>query len=80
MSKKQTFEDDMARLEELVATLEESELGLEESLEAFEEGMKIVKKLTKVLDKAQQRVLTLSKDEEGQISLDGFDDDVEEES
>jgi len=79
VSKKQTFEDDMVRLEELVTTLEESELGLEESLEAFEEGMKIVKKLTGVLDKAQKRVLTLSKDEEGQISLDGFDD-VEEES
>ncbi len=78
MTKKQTFEVDMARLEELVTTLEESELGLEESLEAFEEGMKIVKKLTGVLDKAQERVLVLSKDEEGQMSLDGFDD-VEEE-
>ena len=42
--------------------------------------MKIVKKLTGVLDKAQERVLTLSKNEEGQISLNGFDDDVEEES
>jgi len=78
VTKKQTFEVDMARLEELVTTLEESELGLEESLEAFEEGMKIVKKLTGVLDKAQERVLVLSKDEEGQMSLDGFDD-VEEE-
>jgi len=80
VTKKQTFESDMAQLEKLVGKLEESDLGLEESLEAYEEGVKLIRNLTKILDKAQERVLKLSRDEEGQIAFDEFDDDIGEES
>lgn len=71
--KKRTFEDEMARLEELVAELETNELGLEESLKAFEEGMKLAGALTKDLEKAQERVRKLTKTEQGSFELEEFE-------
>ncbi len=79
MSGEAKFEKDMARLEELVKKLEQSELGLEESLKAFEEGTKLAEVLTGVLEKAQERVSKLTKDRQGEFSLEAFGDDVDEE-
>ncbi len=73
MSKKATFEDDMATLEELVEKLEASELGLEQSLKAFEEGMKLAGTLMKTLEKAQERVRKLTKTEQGAFELEEFE-------
>jgi exodeoxyribonuclease VII small subunit len=75
VSKRPTFEKDMARLEELVRKLESGELSLEESLVAFEEGMKLAEGLGKVLDKAQERVQKLTRGEQGEFVLDDFEDD-----
>ena len=72
MSKKKTFETDMARLEELVERLENNELGLEESLKAFEEGMKLAGDLMKELEKAQERVRKLTRTEQGSFELEAF--------
>ena len=72
MSKRATFEDDMGKLEALVEKLEQNELPLEESIKAFEEGMKLTGSLVKVLEKAQERVRTLMKTEQGSFQLDGF--------
>jgi len=73
VSKKRTFEEDLARLEDLVARLEDGELDLEESLEAFEEGMKLAGELTKALDKAQERVRKLVRGRQGELGLREFD-------
>jgi exodeoxyribonuclease VII small subunit len=75
VSKVPEFEGDLKRLEELVRKLEEDELGLEESLAAFEEGMKLAGKLAKTLEKAQERVMKLSKGKSGDLSLEGFEED-----
>ncbi len=80
MTKKATFEDDLARLEALVERLERDELGLEDSLGAFEEGMKLSEALTKALAKAQKKVMKLMRDADGSPSLEEFDDDDGEES
>jgi len=80
VTKKATFEDDLARLEALVERLERDELGLEDSLEAFEEGMKLSEALTKALAKAQKKVMKLMRDADGSPSLEEFDDDDGEES
>jgi exodeoxyribonuclease VII small subunit len=83
VTKKRTFEDDLAKLEDLVRRLEEDELGLEESIEAFEEGMKIAGTLTRALEKAQARVQRLARDDQGEFALheletgDGEDDDAD---
>ncbi len=72
MSKRATFEDDMGKLEALVEKLEQNELPLEESIKAFEEGMKLTGSLVNVLEKAQERVRTLMKTEQGSFQLDEF--------
>ena len=75
MSKVPEFEGDLKRLEELVRTLEQDKLGLEESLAAFEGGMKLAGKLAKTLEKAQERVMKLTKGRDGDLSLERFEDD-----
>ena len=51
-----TFEDNLARLEEIVAALEKGDAKLAESLKLFEEGSKLVSDCGAMLDKAEQKV------------------------
>lgn len=51
------FEEDLARLEELVRNLEEGRLTLEESLAAFGEGMALATRLGDLLKEAEQKVM-----------------------
>ena len=53
-----TFESQMARLEEIVRMLERGEAPLNESMKLFEEGTKLSASLGKLLDKAEQTMLT----------------------
>lgn len=59
-TKKQlTFEEAMARLEEIVSTLERGDSPLEEALALFEEGAGLMKRCAADLDKAEQKVAKL---------------------
>ena len=58
--KKRSFEESMARLEEIVTQLEKGEAPLEESLKLFEEGTSLMKQCSGLLDKAEQKVVKLS--------------------
>ena len=60
-----TFEENLARLEESVAALEKGDAKLAESLKLFEEGTKLVNDCGAMLDKAEQRVVKLSKGADG---------------
>ena len=64
---KGSFEEAMTRLEEIVSMLETGKAGLDESLSAYEEGVKLVKFCHETLDRAEQRVRVLIKNEEGKI-------------
>lgn len=57
--KKVTFEQAMARLEEIVKQLEQGDAPLEDALALFEEGTRLMKKFTTQLDKAEQKVSKL---------------------
>lgn len=59
--KKKTFEESMARLEEIVAALERGDAPLEQSMALFEEGTKLAAECAKRLDTAEQKVLRLTK-------------------
>ena len=63
--KKKTFEESISRLEEIVARLERGESTLEESIALFEEGTKLSAACAKQLDRAEQKVLKLSKGPDG---------------
>ena len=67
MNKKSlTFEQSMDRLEEIVRKIEQGNVPLEESLKLFEEGTKLVDSCAALLDKAELKVLEMTKDAEGE--------------
>lgn len=78
-TKKRTFEEDMARLEELVEQLEQNELTLDESIKAFEEGTKLAATLMKTLERAQERVRKLTEAGQGEFELAEFGSGDEDE-
>ena len=60
-AKKVTFEQQIARLEEIVSALEQGDVQLADSLALFEEGTKLIAACTKQLDQAEQQVVKLMK-------------------
>ena len=62
--KKMTFEESMTRLEEIVSLLGRGDAPLNQALSLFEEGAKLTKECTAQLDKAEQKVTLLAKEEE----------------
>ena len=63
--KKQSFEDAMKRLSEIVETLEAGEETLEASMKLFEEGAKLSAECYQALEQAEQKITELQ-DVEGQ--------------
>ena len=51
-----TFEESMARLEQIVRAMERGDVALEESLKLFQEGTDLVRSCQKLLDEAQLQV------------------------
>ncbi|MCI9332203.1 MAG: exodeoxyribonuclease VII small subunit [Oscillibacter sp.] len=64
-AKKMTFEQQIARLEEIVSALEQGDVQLADSLALFEEGTKLITACTKQLDQAEQQVAKLMKGPDG---------------
>lgn len=60
MAEKQTFEDAMARLEQIVGLLENGGCTLDESLKLFEEGTRLTAACTKDLKEAEQKIVKLT--------------------
>lgn len=52
----QSFEQNMARLEQIVRAMERGDVALEESLKLFQEGTELVRSCNKLLDEAQLQV------------------------
>lgn len=59
--KKQSFEDALAKLENITKELEEGDLPLEESLKYFDEGVKLAAYCNSKLNDAQKKVEILLK-------------------
>lgn len=56
-----SFEENMARLEEIVSLLERGDAKLADSLALFEEGTKLAALCAGLLDEAEQKVVKLQK-------------------
>ncbi len=63
--KEKSFEENMARLEEIVSLLERGDAPLTDSLALFEEGTKLVGTCSNMLENARQTVVKLQKSEDG---------------
>ena len=60
-NKKISFEQSLARLDEIVRHLEKGDLPLKDSLALFEEGTSLIKNCGVMLDEAEQQVVKLKK-------------------
>ncbi|MDR0818643.1 MAG: exodeoxyribonuclease VII small subunit [Oscillospiraceae bacterium] len=60
-----TFEQSLARLEEIVRALERGDAPLDAALALFEEGTALVRGCSKQLDEAEQKITLLIKGADG---------------
>jgi exodeoxyribonuclease VII small subunit len=60
------FEDQLAKLEEIVGNLEDESVGLEEALGLFENGMDLARSCRARLEEVEQRVTQLLENEESE--------------
>ena len=67
-----TFEECLARLEQIVAALESGNLPLEESLKVFEEGVALARHCGRYLEDAERRIEVLAKDDSGVVTTRPF--------
>ncbi len=75
MSKKNaTFEEKMARLEQIVRTMEKGDVPLEESLKLFQEGTALVNDCGKLLSDAEQQVTKIVTQADGSPAEEAFGD------
>ncbi|MBQ3069471.1 MAG: exodeoxyribonuclease VII small subunit [Clostridia bacterium] len=65
MSSELTFEQAMARLEQIVATLESGRSTLDDSLKLFEEGARLTAFCQNALKTAEQKIVKLTNAENG---------------
>ena len=61
MAENLSFEQSLARLDEIVRHLEKGDLPLSDSLTLFEEGTALLGSCSRMLDEAEQKVVMLRK-------------------
>lgn len=71
--KKDSFEDKMQQLEQVVSELENGDMNLDESLVKFEDGMKLAKECNKILEDAEKKV-TILLEKNGEIEEEDFEE------
>ena len=76
MNKKNaTFEESMARLEQIVRSLEQGNVPLEESLKLFQEGTELVRSCGKLLDDANLQIEKVMTAADGSPVMEDFNAD-----
>lgn len=70
-----SFEESMARLEQIVRAMERGEVALEESLKLFQEGTELVRSCHKLLDEAQLQVKKIMTAPDGSPVEEDFQDE-----
>lgn len=73
--KKQTFEESMGRLEQIVRAMERGDVALEESLKLFQEGTQLVQSCSRMLDEAQLQIKKVMTAADGSPVLEDFADE-----
>jgi exodeoxyribonuclease VII small subunit len=56
-----SFEDALARLEEIIERIESGEVGLEKAIGEYERGVVLIRRCKDILQKAEQRVDELTR-------------------
>ena len=71
-----TFEQSMARLEQIVRAMERGDVALEESLKLFQEGTQLVQSCSKLLDDAQLQIQKVMAGADGSPVMEEFEDEA----
>jgi exodeoxyribonuclease VII small subunit len=77
MAKKQTFENAMKQLEQIVQELESGEPPLEKALEKFEEGVRLARYCSEKLDETEKKINLLMREATGGITETPFHTETE---
>jgi len=64
---KLSFEEALAKLEEIVKELEKEDITLEDSMQKFELGIKLSSYCLKKLNQAEQKIEELTRSEDGKL-------------
>ena len=75
MAKKKTFEEALARLEQITIELEQGDPDLEESLKKFDEGVELVKFCNAKLEEAHKKVDLLIQQDDSLQAVDFPEDE-----
>lgn len=67
MEEKMSYEQALARLEQIIRAMENDKIPLEESLALYEEGVRIVRRLSAELDDAERKIRILQQNAQGEI-------------
>ena len=62
MAKKESYEEMLIKLQDILNNLETDELNLEDSMKSYEDGVKLVNKIYKILDSYEAKI-SIIKDE-----------------
>ena len=65
MKNKLSYEQSIARLDDIVRSMERGDVPLEQALKLFEEGAGLIASCNKMLDDAEQMVVKLKKGPDG---------------
>ncbi len=63
MSKKEKFEEKLAKLEGLIKELENGEVDLDEAIDKYSEAMKLAKECTDEINKAEEQINKIVKED-----------------
>jgi len=74
--KSKSFEESMARLEQIVRGLEQGNVALEESLKLFQEGTELVRSCGQLLDDAELQVKKVMTAADGSPVLEDFEHEL----
>jgi exodeoxyribonuclease VII small subunit len=66
---KLTFEEAIAKLEEVVKNLEDENITLDNAMEKFELGVKLSEYCLKKLNEAEKKIEELTRNEKGQLEV-----------
>lgn len=67
MEEKMSYEQALARLEQIIRAMENDKIPLSESLTLYEEGVRIVRRLSAELDDAERKIRILQQNAQGEI-------------
>lgn len=70
MAKKESYEEMLTKLQDILNNLETDELNLEDSMKSYEEGVKLINKIYKILDSYESKISAIKDDKEVEFSED----------